>query len=161
MPVAKPAGLKALEGNRGKRRVQKEPGFSAITRVEVPDPPAFLGDLAASEWMRVAPEMVANRLITQRADVASLASYCTAYERWRLAESALQQQQNEPFGGYITETEKGNWIQSPLVGVARRAMLDMIKIMSELGMTPVSRARIGLHSGESIKPSKLRELIGG
>ena len=44
--------------------------------------------------------------------------------------------------GLMIKTTNGNAIQNPLVGTANKAMLDMLRIASEFGMTPAARARI-------------------
>jgi P27 family predicted phage terminase small subunit len=55
----KPAPLRLLEGNRGKRRVPAEvPPLPGPT-----DPPANLSAEARAVWLRLAPELVAKRLL--------------------------------------------------------------------------------------------------
>ena len=45
-------------------------------------------------------------------------------------------------GGLTIKTTNGNAIQNPLVGMANRAMADMVRYATEFGMTPSSRSRI-------------------
>jgi len=42
----------------------------------------------------------------------------------------------------MIKTTNGNAIQNPLVGMANRAMADMVRYATEFGMTPSSRSRI-------------------
>jgi P27 family predicted phage terminase small subunit len=51
-----------------------------------------------------------------------------------------------------TTLSGGNWIQSPLVGVMNRAACIMLKAASELGFSPVSRARIAIEGGNAASP---------
>jgi P27 family predicted phage terminase small subunit len=79
-----------------------------------------------------------------RIDRAALATYCQAYGRWVTAELALAKMASRDLlsAGLMIKTTNGNLIQNPLVGTANRAMLDMLRIAAEFGMTPASRARI-------------------
>jgi P27 family predicted phage terminase small subunit len=43
----------------------------------------------------------------------------------------------------LSRTTKGNLIQNPLVGIANKAMADMVRYAAEFGMTPSARTRLG------------------
>jgi len=45
-------------------------------------------------------------------------------------------------GGLMIKTSNGNAIQNPLVGIANKAMADMVRYAAEFGMTPSARSRI-------------------
>ncbi|MGH6967541.1 MAG: P27 family phage terminase small subunit, partial [Stellaceae bacterium] len=80
----KPEGLAELHGNPGKRAPRGGPRVA----VQAPTPPAHLqaaGGPALEEWNRVAPILVAMRVLSL-ADRAALAVYCSAYARWVKAE---------------------------------------------------------------------------
>lgn len=79
-----------------------------------------------------------------RVDRAALAAYCSAYERWVQAESALAKMaERDPLtSGLMVKTTNGNVIQNPLVGTANKAMLIMLRFAAEFGMTPAARASI-------------------
>ncbi|WP_395066171.1 phage terminase small subunit P27 family [Paraburkholderia silvatlantica] len=79
-----------------------------------------------------------------RVDRAALAAYCMAYERWVKAEQALAKMAERDLltGGLMIKTTNGNAIQNPLVGTANKAMLVMVRIATEFGMTPAARASI-------------------
>jgi P27 family predicted phage terminase small subunit len=85
-------------------------------------------------------------------DRAALAAYCQAYGRWAQAERALAKMSNQA-DGLIIKTVSGNMIQNPLVGVANKAMSDMMRYASEFGMTPSARSRISASEGEEFDPS--------
>ncbi|MFP3549739.1 phage terminase small subunit P27 family [Paraburkholderia sp. SIMBA_049] len=82
--------------------------------------------------------------LLSRVDRAALAAYCKAYERWVLAEQALAKMAERDLltGGLMIKTTNGNAIQNPLVGTANKAMLIMVRIATEFGMTPAARSSI-------------------
>lgn len=153
----KPTKLKKLEGNPGKRPLNK---FEPQPEVEKPSCPAWLCYEAKVEWKRIVPKLMALGLLT-RIDRAALAAYCQAYGRWAKAEKALKALE-EKFestwninagGGLCYQTmPNGNWVTHPLVHVANRAMEQMQKFLAEFGMTPVARTRISVKTSESEDP---------
>ena len=52
-PLPKPAALKLLEGNAGKRSLDLAAGVNP--RIEVPSPPKHLGAEARKDWKRITP----------------------------------------------------------------------------------------------------------
>jgi len=139
----KPAELKRIEGNPGKRRLPRvliEEGVGsprgAMRKGGVPNAPlcpAWLNPSAKSEWHRVAP--VLKRLgILHTTDRAALAGYCQAWARWRQAEKGLDV-------GLIIRTEHGA-AQNPNAAVAVRYLEICRKFCVEFGMTPSSRGRM-------------------
>jgi hypothetical protein len=67
----RPARLKALTGNPGKRPLN---GNEPQAEPEIPECPAELGPLAHKEWDRLAAQLAPLRLLTQL-DRAALATY--------------------------------------------------------------------------------------
>jgi len=137
----KPAHLKLVEGNPGKGRIGKEPKPRSV----IPTPPDDLGGLAKEEWRRIAPELQAMGLLHD-CDRSTLVSYCQAWERWYIAYRLLTKLREEDpeTGGLIITTSTGNVIQHPAVGIANKAAKEMLGFASELGLTPVARARLGI-----------------
>ena len=45
----------------------------------------------------------------------------------------------------------GHMIQNPLVGVANKAMNDMVRFAAEFGMTPAARSRVSVSEGAGEK----------
>ena len=132
-----PTNVKLVTGNPGKRPL---PTSEPRPRAERPAPPAHLNADAQKEWSRVSDELHALGLLTGL-DRAALAAYCQAYGRWAQAERALGKITNQA-DGLIIKTQSGNMIQNPLVGVANKAMADMVRYAAEFGMTPSARTRI-------------------
>jgi P27 family predicted phage terminase small subunit len=114
------------------------------------------------EWDRIAVGLNVMGVLTV-VDRSALAAYCGAYSRWRHAEEALQKRiikaGGEPLAGLIDKTSNGNVIQNCLIGIANKAAGDMVRYAAEFGMTPSSRARLGVDPG-SDKESKFKGLIG-
>jgi P27 family predicted phage terminase small subunit len=71
-----------------------------------------------------------------------LAAYACAYARWRTGEELLARGE-----GLIVDTAEGGPRQNPLVTVARTAAAAMLAFASQLGATPIARARIGTGIG--------------
>jgi P27 family predicted phage terminase small subunit len=111
---------------------------------ELPEPPPELASEAAQEqWRRAAAELALLGLMASF-DHAVLVAYCHAYSRWLQAERTLTRmgQADKVSGGLIVKTSNGNAIQNPIVGIANKAMRDMVRFANELGLTPSARQRM-------------------
>ena len=152
-PASKPTNLKVLQGNPGRRPInEKEPKFPIAD--EVPSPPSYLSTYAKKEWKRIAPLLHRNRLLTE-ADISILAGYCQAYNRWIEAEKLIRTY------GYTSETDKGNIIQRPEVGIANKALDEMLKYAKEFGLTPSSRANLHVENAEDVDDPFMQFIRGG
>ena len=130
----KPTAKKRLEGNPGKRKLNKaEPLFAA----DDSKPPRVLNAAGQDEWKRLAPILRLQRLLTE-ADYALFAAYCDAFGRWHEANEKLRA------SSLILKTVDGNLIQNPYVANVNRAIEQMVKIAAEFGLTPSSRTRISV-----------------
>jgi P27 family predicted phage terminase small subunit len=141
-PRPKPAHLKLLEGNPGRRPIPNEPRPEPC---ELPEAPPYLTADARKEWDHVATQLHRLGLLTE-IDVASLAAYCQAYGRWITAERAIAAMAERDLltGGLMIKTTNGNAIQNPLIGTSNKAASDMVRYASEFGLTPAARARLAL-----------------
>lgn len=128
----KPTALKELQGNPGKRPLNKdEPQFSDIVAVE---PPEWLSEMAVQMWQTVVPELLANKILTV-ADLHNVEAFCMAYSRWREAEN------NVKMNGITIKTE-ATVIKNPAVTVANEALRQIVQFGSLLGLDPSSRTRL-------------------
>lgn len=140
-PAAKPDSLKQLQGNPGKRPLNKKaPKFDLVTGL--PKPPGHLNRYGKHEWNRIIPVLQKVSMLTE-ADLTSLAAYCQAYGTWVEAEKLKKAM------GLTTTTDKGNVIQRPEVGIANTSMANMISIAKEFGMTPASRTKVEVEETET------------
>jgi P27 family predicted phage terminase small subunit len=131
---SRPTSIKKLMGEPNKDRInENEPQFST-SGVK---PPYHLSDVAKREWARMYPILTASKVMSD-ADRAALAAYCQNYARWVKAENHVKTH------GEVLISEKGYEYQSPWVGMANTAQMQMHKFAVEFGMTPASRTRISV-----------------
>lgn len=142
-----PTHLKLVRGNPGKRALPKK-GTEIPVVVEEISPPPFLSDDAKVEWGRMLQALVALKLVSSL-DRAAFAAYCQAYGRWAQAERALatMRERDPNAAGLLVKTTGDNIIQNPLVGIANKAMADMVRYAAEFGMTPSARVRLNGSGG--------------
>ena len=139
----KPTNLKIIEGNPGRRPLNKnEPKPPPVA----PECPEWLSDKAKEEWARAAPTLERLGLLTEL-DRVAFAGYCQNYAKWVEAEKFLKEKGNTY--GYSKKDERGNTIsvyiaQFPQVAIARQCMEQLIKLCAEFGLTPSSRGRMSL-----------------
>ena len=136
-PPPKPTRLKLLEGNPGKRALnRREPQPRQIT----PRCPPWLSNKAKAVWRRMVPELRAMGVLTA-VDGEALAAFCQTYMRWRQAEEFLDKHGTT----YPLRDDKGNvrcLQQFPQVAISRNMLLALKAFYGEFGMTPASRSRI-------------------
>jgi P27 family predicted phage terminase small subunit len=135
----KPQIMRLLEGNPGKRRMNREPSLPS----GIPRCPAFLEGEAKAEWYRTA-KLLQKMGLLSLADRTALAAYCTVYSRWVHAEEQVKK-----FGAIVKSPEKGFPMKSPYLCIADQALETMRKFMVEFGLTPSSRSRIRVPDGGS------------
>ena len=146
-PRAVPTKLKILRGNPGKRPLDKSEPKPDIA---IPDPPKHLGKTAIEEWDRISKQLYDLDLLT-KVDRAGLAAYCVTWERWVHAEQRIigldeDGKRTKDPSGLVFITKNGYPIQNPYLIIADKAMGQMVKLLSEFGMTPSARSRIQLSS---------------
>lgn len=145
-----PTHLKVVRGNPGKRPLNdREP----VPERVLPDPPPELSEDGLAEWTRVVGELHRTGILSE-IDRGALAAYCQAYGRWAQAERAIAKMaEKDPLtSGMMIRTTNGNAIQNPLVGIANKAMSDLVRYAAEFGMTPSARSRIHAQGSEPEKP---------
>jgi phage terminase small subunit len=101
----KPTHLKLVQGNPGKRSLNKAEAKPALS---LPTPPTELNDDAKVECGSVSDELYRVGPLS-KIDRASLAAYCQAYGRWMQAERALTRMaNNDPvFNGFDDKDIEG------------------------------------------------------
>lgn len=147
----KPTAIKILEGNPGKRPLNR---FEPAYQKKAPPCPAWLDDEAKREWRRLARTMESMGVLTE-ADMAAFAAYCDAYSKWKEATEFLDQH------GTIFKTPSGYIQQVPQVSIAQTYSKIMTKIATEFGLTPASRSRIIAGNGEGGVVDEMDELLEG
>lgn len=137
----KPQALKILEGNRGKRKLKKEPKPEKALLVC----PYYLrkDKIAFNEWNRVIPELYKLNLLTL-VDQVALELYCSQYSIYRKALKTIDKE------GLITTNIRNGDKANPATQIAREAAKIIKSICTEFGFTPSSRGRINLPGSNDI-----------
>ena len=132
-PAPRPTALKILEGNPGKRALNKQepkPGKADLRL------PAGLGHHGRTFWREIAPALDTLGVLTA-VDVPALEAAARTYERWRVAESKLKDVKS------LAQTGKSGFsAPSAYVQIASQAQRDLLRLLQEFGLTPASRTRI-------------------
>ena len=149
----KPTALKELEGNPGKRALNKnEPRPDK----KAPRCPAWLEEEAKKEWKRTGKILEHMGLLTEM-DMTAFAGYCQAYARWKEAEEFITQH------GTMIRTPNGYLQQVPQVSIAQTNLKIMLKFCEQFGLTPSARSRIaaGEEPNKESDPMELILISGG
>jgi P27 family predicted phage terminase small subunit len=144
----KPTVLKLLEGNPGKRALNRhEP------KLEVKEPvcPEHLDEAARKEWNRIVPVLLRMRVLTE-ADQVVLACLCQTYSTLMEAQAKLKQ------AGLLYQTRSGYVQQSPLLSIINNCVSIIARLSAEFGLTPAARVR--LHATAEDKPKNKWAEIG-
>ena len=122
------------------RGVKPEARADAKALARVPRVPAWLSTHAKAEWKRVAPILVARRVLTD-ADLGTLEGYCVATGTVRACEVEIARD------GVTIDTPTGRK-RHPATGIQSAALQSARLAANELGLTPVSRSRPAIRTDE-------------
>jgi P27 family predicted phage terminase small subunit len=145
----KPTALKVLEGNPGKRPLNKN---EPQPEKKAPRCPSWLEPEAKKEWKRMAKTLETIGVLTQ-VDKAAFAGYCQAYARWKEAEEFLSKH------GTIFKTPSGYIQQVPQVSIAQAYLKVMKDFCSEFGLTPAARTRIQVDSAVGQEDDPMESIL--
>lgn len=106
------------------------------------DIPPWLGEIAAAEWTRI---LAAEDVLT-KTDRAALAAYCVAWERWSAAEQQVQKH-----GQMVRLREDAAPRTNPYIAIAHQEHDRMVRLASEMRLTPVSRIRTPVAKKRGVK----------
>ena len=166
----KPTALKKLEGNRSKKALPKNEPKPDLG-VAPPEAPEWLSEVGRAEWERLSRQLWLNGLLG-REDVQAFAAYCDHFSNAMRYRSILEEQRREEarvaraqerwehFGRRGTRpepatlgqasmicTSTGTLQQNPVIGMLNVSTREMMKIATEFGLTPSSRARVNVPRG--------------
>ncbi len=131
----KPTKLRVIQGNPGKRPINKdEPTAPCIS----PDTPApdHMPPLAKECWVHMVGMLSGAQVITEL-DLHGLELYCVAYQNWRDAQAKVIE-----LGTIVKSPKSGYPVQSPYFAIANKSHEQMVKLAAEFGLTPTSRSRV-------------------
>lgn len=154
----KPAALKILAGNPGRRPLNKaEPQPPAIR----PDCPDSLDKTARAEWDRITPILADLKLLTL-ADRAAIAAYCAAYSDWCAALDAIAKEGRIIRDPVFNKNGKkvGDRIKlHPAVALLNKADERIKRYLPEFGLSPAGRTRLTIAKDNDKNTDPLSQLI--
>ena len=145
----KPTDINVLEGNLGKRKLNKN---EPKPNKKLPTCPNWLTDEAKKEWHRLAKEMNSIGILTN-IDRAVFASYCQAYARWKETEQLIDNH------GFIFLTPSKYPQQSPFISIAHQYEKQMSQCAEQLGLTPAARSRIIANNDADLLSDDMEKLL--
>jgi len=116
------------------RKKQISPQLRRSLTLTFPKPPRTLSKAARAEWKKVESESITGTITAL--DTQSLAAFCENVALYWKAKGKLERE------GEVITSPKGYPIQSPWLSIANRAEQRMLKLATELGLTPVSGNRL-------------------
>ena len=148
----KPTAMKELEGNPGKRKLNKK---EPMPGKGMPDCPKWLLPDAQEEWKRLCEKLSQMGVLTE-IDRSAFAAYCQSYARWKEAQDHINSE------GATYETENGMQRPNPWVAICNTEQRLMMQAASEFGLTPSARSRIMAASGVGKDDEdEMESLLGG
>jgi P27 family predicted phage terminase small subunit len=149
-PLPKPAALKLLEGNPGKRALDLSAGVNP--QVQIPSAPKHLGAEARKEWKRITPLLEDLGLISGL-DRAALALYCQAVGRLSELETAFNGMVARHVAGGMdyadavyqasySVTPSGYAQQSVIVQLLGKHREQVNRYLMHFGLSPAARGRV-------------------
>lgn len=144
-PRTKPTPLRLLEGSDRQHPERMNRSEASVPVVADLAPPIDLDATAQATWDHFAPLLQRSRLLTE-ADRLSFAALCVSWSTYVQAVATVQRT------GTLTEGAKGQLVRNPAALVAKDSLSDYMRLATEFGLTPSSRARIVLPSAGSGDP---------
>lgn len=131
-----PISMHKLNGNPSKKPLSELYAPEPLLSDECPTAPReVLEDAdALEEWNRIVPDLYHAGLIKQ-IDAGALTQYCCAYSEWITALRSIRRAR-------LIRNKNGTLSLNPSFKIMRDAAATMLKLLSEFGMTPSSRARL-------------------
>jgi P27 family predicted phage terminase small subunit len=163
----KPTVLKLVEGNPGKRKINKaEPK----PKREIPSCPAYLSDVGKVAWGRLSVLLDRMGVLTE-ADGAALERLCDCYAdilecRELIARdgrtySSVTTRTTSEEGEETTVQEVKSLLKAnPAVAMLRAADAQFKSYLVEFGLTPAARSKVHAAPDDDKKADPLKEFFG-
>ena len=139
----KPTHLKLIEGNPGKRKLNRN---EPKPQGDLCDAPDWLTEEQKAGWAYAISNAPAG--LMKRLDRAALTAFVVAEDMHRQASVAVGK-----FGLITKSPSKGEPMQNPYLPIINRQAQIMLKAAAELGFTPSSRSRVEIVGGETEDPA--------
>ncbi|MBX3536447.1 MAG: phage terminase small subunit P27 family [Chelatococcus sp.] len=135
-PKPEPASVKLAKGNSGRRPIGADPVIPDESGAVVP--PAWMKAKALDVWKRLAPRLVALKLLGA-ADAETFGRYCTNFARWVKMQGVLDKEgefyESESVHGKLKRIE-------PAFAIADRLEKSLSAAEDRFGLNPAERQRI-------------------
>jgi P27 family predicted phage terminase small subunit len=137
-PKPEPAAVKEAKGKPGRRPIGSdpvEPTEASPARIDAPD---WLKDDGRDVWARLAPRLVALKLLTLT-DAETFGRYCKNFARW------LKMQERLDELGEIYEIETASGVvrrADPAFLIGDRLERQLVSAEAVFGLNPAERQRI-------------------
>lgn len=151
----KPLEVRKREGNLRKTGVIEPLKFNVLSGF--PEPPSTLGERGATEW-RTTGRKLWDLEVLQSTDIHQFEAYCIELDRYFDINNLLNKQLSE-YGtqALVVTTEKGALKPNPYLQIERQSLDKLQKLATEFGLSPTSRARLGL--GKVGKPKTEQDSV--
>jgi P27 family predicted phage terminase small subunit len=146
-----PTQLKLLRGNPGKRSINRLEPKPAPLAIDCP--PELVDEAARGEWVRsIQPAIRLNQITA--ADRVMAIAHCELYATWR---SQLEEAGRH---AHVLGDKIARLVPNPARRMANQTLQLLIKIDSELGLTPASRSRVTVSgASDDREEAKLTRLL--
>jgi phage terminase small subunit len=155
-PKPQPIALRVVNGRETSREALDQ--VAEAKAAPMPTPPSWLTREAKAEWKRLGAKLHKLGLL-EEIDSGAFAAVCEAWGEWKVAAMALAAKRKAAedaaiaagedsegadvlSAGMVSKTAAGNLVHDPLVSIAARARGEYVKLSTEFGLTPSSRARL-------------------
>lgn len=139
----KPPELKIVTGNPGKRPVPKAPRAVGALK----EPPATLTDRQREIWDYAIAHAPLD--VVRKTDASVLMVWCVAVDRHEDAATKLSAR-----GSIVRTPRTGVPMQSPYFSIMKQSAELILQCASQLGFTPVARAKLALPADPPKAPRK-------
>lgn len=95
-----------------------------------------VAEIAAEQWEIVTSQMRASGILAPE-NASHIELYCVNYARWKMAEAMIAKH-----GPLTMSVIRKGLVKSPYLTIANKAAELMVKIGSDLGLTPAMRGRV-------------------
>ena len=145
MSTKKPAAIRKLEGNPGKRPISED-----MAAVGHPVVPTHLTPEQLDRWQDIVSSLPVELL--SRADVQVIERMAIAWATFRQTTILINQ------SGLLTRGQRGEPVYNPLMRVRSAATEEMQQCGMALGLSPLARTRLVAPESEAVDP--LTVLLG-
>lgn len=148
----KPAAVKRLAGNPGKRKIADEPDTGQLAKL--PRCPEYVTGEGRRLWARLGATLLAAGLL-MRADLAAFGGLCVEYGRWVDAEQHVARE------GAVIRLANGTLARNAWVGISNEALDRLTVLLREFGGTPAARTRVALAAKTDAGAESLADILFG